>query len=459
MMPAETPSPESDDRIDLLLEGSLGDEERAALLAELKSDPGKLHDFRQHLEISEALSRRHTRRSDENFILSTTAHVFSIAEERNSEFVGNVVRRAVRRTWTRRLAIAAMLTLSAAGIFLVQRHAGKDPLVATMTHLNDNGEVIGTSDIPAGFKHSPVDGLFRLNFTNGAVVAIEGPADFQIESPFRMRLDSGRLNAWCPETAHGFQVATRDGTVTDLGTSFGVSATKDGPSDFIVLDGLIKVTSGRFSRQLDEGKAVRTDPEKGFNNVRFEPSPYHRTWPLASGILATSGEVKPAPPGTAEQLSKLEDNTSVFVIPEKRNVSFEEPILAEIVAPGSFPSPDPKQIHTLQPDPKKRLRAFLVRYNPKYSNNFRNFTGEVTFDRPVLAICCQGKYLDATDSTFANGNYEDVSEEARKFRGIDIDQPQKYPDKVTLSEDRRTVGIHFSAGVSTDDIRVILAEE
>ena len=105
-----------------------------------------------------------------------------------------------------------------------------------------------------------------------------------------------------------------------------------------------------------------------------------------------------------------------------------------------------------------RLRGFLIRYNPKWTTGFRRFDGEVTFDRPVMAICCQGKYLDATDAAFANGAYTDVSERARAFRGIDLDQPDKFPEVVTLSEDRRTVKILFNAGVSSDDIRVILEE-
>ena len=447
------------DLIERLLENQLTEAERTELLALLRYDPDLRRRLSQHLEISEALSRLQPQRQDENFIRSTAGHVMSLDTEQEDEFVHGITRRIVRKNWSRRAAIAAMVTLAATGGFLAWQYIPGSRPVAFMAQIDGNGNIISTSGIPAGFKHAPSTGLYRLNFTNGAVVAVEGPADFVVESDMRMRLHSGRLNAWCPESAHGFQVATATGTVTDLGTSFGVSASADGASDFLVMDGLIEVSRKGETRRLDEGKAVRTEHGAGIRELAFEPTPFERTWPLASGILATTGEVRPAPPGTAQQLSQLEDDNSVLVIPEKRNVPFNEPLFAEIVEPGIFSSENADQLSQLPADPSKRLRSFLVRYNPKYSNDFKQFRGSVTFDRPVLAICCQGKFLEATDAVFANGTYDDKSEEARKFRGVDLDQPKKFSDDIELSADRRTVDVFFSAGVSSDDIRVILLEE
>ena len=451
-------TPQHQEWIERLLENDLDEPARVELLAALKADPGLLREFSLHLKISDALARQLEERQDENFIRSTANHVMALAQEDENAFVGGLTRRIVRRNWSRRLAIAAVISLAGFGSFLVYRQATALPTIGNLIELDANGKVLARREAKGGTHHVPKDGFFRIRFNNGAVVAIEGPAHFKIDSPKRMHLHTGKLNAWCPETAHGFQVVTATGTVTDLGTSFGVSTDATGASDFLVLDGLIEVSRGKETRRVTEGQAVRTAESTGIKDLDFEPTPFSRTWPLASGILSTKGSVVPASPGTPEQLSKLESDDTVMVIPEKRNVIFDQSIEAELIAPGSFSAKNAKQLHHIAADPEMRLRGFLIRYNPKWSTDFRRFDGEVTFDRPVMAICCQGKYLDATDEAFANGVYTDVSEKARAFRGIDLDQPSKFPEMVTLSEDRRTVKILFNAGVSSDDIRVILEE-
>jgi len=451
-------TPQHQEWIDRLLENDLDDSGKAELLAALKANPELRQELSQHLVISDALSRQLGERQDETFVRSVTGHVMALAREEENAFVGDVTRRISRRNWSRRLAIAAVIALAGFGGFLVYRQTTALQTIGQLIELDASGKVIARREAKGGTHHVPKDGLFRIRFDNGAIVAIEGPAHFKIDSPKRMHLHSGKLNAWCPEAAHGFQVVTATGTVTDLGTSFGVSTDANGASDFLVLDGLIEVTRKGETRRLTEGQAVRTVSSTGFEDLDFEPEPFSRTWPLASGILSTSGSVVPASPGTPEQLSKMESDDTVMVVPEKRNVIFDQSIEAEIIAPGSFSAKNAKQLHHLPADPEMRLRSFLIRYNPKWSSDFRRFDGKVTFDRPVMAICCQGKYLDATDAAFANGAYTDVSERAREFRGIDLDQPVKFPESVTLSEDRRTVSILFNAGISSDDIRVILEE-
>jgi len=451
-------APQHQEWIERLLENDLGESDKEQLLAALKADPQLREEFSSHLIISDALARQADERQDETFVRSLTGHVISLGREDENAFVGGVERRIVFRRWSRRLAIAAVIALAGFGSFLVYRQSTAPPAVGQMIELDGHGKVIARREARGGSHQVPKDGFFRIRFDNGAVVAIEGPADFRIESPKRMHLHSGKLNAWCPETAHGFQVVTATGTVTDLGTSFGVSTEASGASNFLVLDGLIEVSRGKETRRVTEGNAVRTADTSGIADLDFEPEPFSRTWPLASGILSTSGSVVPASPGTAEQLSVLESDDTVMVIPEKRNVIFDQSIDAELIGPGSLSPKNAEQLHHLPADPEMRLRSFLIRYNPKQRFDFRRFDGEVTFDRPVMAICGQGKYLDATDAAFANGAYTDVSEYARRFRGIDLDQPSKFPEEVTLSEDRRTVRILFNAGVSSDDIRVILEE-
>jgi len=65
-------------------------------------------------------------------------------------------------------------------------------------------------------------GAAEIAFQGQARVALESPAEIVIVDGGACRLSAGRLTAYCPEAAKGFQVRTPSGTVTDLGTEFGV---------------------------------------------------------------------------------------------------------------------------------------------------------------------------------------------------------------------------------------------
>ncbi|WP_265594299.1 hypothetical protein [Haloferula sp. BvORR071] len=438
----------------------MDDAARAELIAMLKADPVLRKEAIQQLRLSAALEHLPGAADDERFVRVVTEHVFQLGNEKEDAFVAKVIAQvpARRKNHRRPLAVAALVLVSAVAGLLIAKPGQKSPVLARLVAIDNQGRIISTQEVHQGFKQDAKEGLYRLDFNNGAVVAIEGPAKFEVVSAAVMRLASGKLNAWCPETAHGFQVLTANAKVTDLGTSFGVSTSADGHTDFVVLDGLIDVSQGSVTRRVAKGEALRT-AGSGLHPVAFQTNTFSRTWPLASGILSSSGSVKPAPPGTAEQLALLEDDSSVLVIPERRSVPFKKPLEVELAAPGDISLEHMPRRQTLPAQPGLRLRSFLIRYNPvgRPTDGFRRFEGEVTFDRPVLAICASGAVLEASDPTFATGPWSPADGEI-EYRGIDLDQPESRADRVTLSEDRKTVSIIFNAGASTDDLRVIVTE-
>ena len=73
-------------------------------------------------------------------------------------------------------------------------------------------------------------GLVTVQFDVGAVVELEGPADFELISPVRCRLISGKLLATVRTDFKGFVVETPNAILTDQGTSFCVSVGQDGES-------------------------------------------------------------------------------------------------------------------------------------------------------------------------------------------------------------------------------------
>ena len=71
-------------------------------------------------------------------------------------------------------------------------------------------------------------GSAEITFNSQARVMLEGPAELTIVDAGACRLATGKLTARVPDPAKGFKVHTPDGTVTDLGTEFGVYV-KTGP--------------------------------------------------------------------------------------------------------------------------------------------------------------------------------------------------------------------------------------
>ena len=324
-----------------------------------------------------------------------------------------------------------------------------------MTRYDGARKVLASAPLTAGQEISADDGLLKLVFANHAVITVESPARLSVISANEIKLRSGRLNGWCPPEAHGFKVVTATATLTDLGTSFGVSSTDDGRSEFMVLSGEVEVEKDDQKVHLTDGNAVEARDHSRLSPMVFDPSAFKNTWTLGYGILSTQGAVVPASPDIPEKLLHLEDDAHVLVIPEHRGVPFSRPIRAEITSPGTLPGNHDGSLTTLEPVAGMHTTSFLIRYDPvgeTAEDQFTRFEGEVTFDRPVLAIACQGEALEHGDVVFARGNW------TSNFRGIELRQINNPPDSVTLSPDRRTVKVVFYAGAATDEVRVILRD-
>ncbi len=87
-------------------------------------------------------------------------------------------------------------------------------------------------------------GTVKIEFDYGAEVIIEGPAEFELESPDEMTLLSGRLFAAVPERATGFTVHTPNSTVIDLGTEFGIQVDYDGSTGVHMFKGKASLVPG-----------------------------------------------------------------------------------------------------------------------------------------------------------------------------------------------------------------------
>jgi hypothetical protein len=127
---------------------------------------------------------------------------------------------------------------------------GQGPPLATGTHLKVDRIQIA-------------QGKLTLRLESGVVLELLGPADGTFETPMRLRLAKGRMNADVGKEGQGFTVATAAGEVVDLGTRFAVDVSAEGETKTAVFSGQVRIDSVSSeghrdtSWHLREGEAVR----------------------------------------------------------------------------------------------------------------------------------------------------------------------------------------------------------
>lgn len=173
-------------------------------------------------------------------------------------------------------AIAAAAAIIVIGLFRAAPAARppRGAVVATVTRAFDtnfdyggvDGTAIGSGDDIHVGQYSLTTGIVELTYSNGAVVIVEAPAEFTLESTMLLSLSSGDLSARIPEQGLGFTVDTEAAKVVDLGTEFSVRATRQS-SEIHVFEGEVVVESkaevDAQPMHLFKGQASRVDTRNG----------------------------------------------------------------------------------------------------------------------------------------------------------------------------------------------------
>ncbi len=100
------------------------------------------------------------------------------------------------------------------------------------------------------------EGVVVVEFDCGAQITLQGPADMQVVSAERGFLRNGRLTAFVPPAAVGFEIQTPRGRVIDHGTQFGITVDEDGTSETHVFDGeveMVRLVSSRSRKSEEPG--------------------------------------------------------------------------------------------------------------------------------------------------------------------------------------------------------------
>jgi ferric-dicitrate binding protein FerR (iron transport regulator) len=166
------------------------------------------------------------------------------------------------------LAAAAVVALFLGVSTLFHWNKRTKPMsVAVLTHSADavwadsrGAKQRGESLTPGWLRLK--SGAVQIEFSRGARVVLEGPAELELMNDNEAYLRSGKLRAQVPEPAHGFTVRTPDFAVVDYGTEFGCSLVAGAP-EVHVFNGLVGVKeAGSAERKLRQNQAVKVDHDQ-----------------------------------------------------------------------------------------------------------------------------------------------------------------------------------------------------
>ena len=255
------PSPEFDEAVAAACQGTISDEQAKALNELLRANRGALDEYVLRVEL-------HSRLASDPDLFSTIAPEASATGlaagvPQVPATVLSLPRAHAGRkqlfVWT--IALAACLAILASGWWLLrdsksnERRGATSRAVAMLNLVVDAQWNPGQAAPQTGAPMDPgwlrlKSGLAQVVFYSGARVVIEGPAEFQIISPMEASLRAGRLIAEVPPQARGFQIATPQLSVTDLGTVFGLHI-KESASELHVFKGEVEFgTLGSAARQI-----------------------------------------------------------------------------------------------------------------------------------------------------------------------------------------------------------------
>lgn len=112
-------------------------------------------------------------------------------------------------------------------------------------------------------------GMAAIEFTSGARVLMEGPAELDLVSSMEANFRSGKLRANVPPPAHGFAITTPSTRVVDLGTDFGLAVHDDGTAQIKVMQGKVELHHGSSVHSMETNAAASIDTSGKPSTVRI----------------------------------------------------------------------------------------------------------------------------------------------------------------------------------------------
>jgi len=377
----------------------------------------------------------------------------------------------IRRLRIEVVALGVVVVMLAAGVFFLWpmsplQDAVDPQRIAVVTHSvgayrAEDVAIQPGESIRAG--HLELQrGVIRLDFVNGANLAIEGPAKIEIVNKMRVVLQRGVVTATIPESVIGFVVDTGTAHVVDLGTAFGVSVGNDGTTDVCVFEGEVEVSrKGSASNQptlVHEGQAVRAlEQSSTIDSTHYEVALFENAWPVNSGVLQTTGAIRYVSPGPDFHPGNYEDNEHIVVFPERTGFIPEEAIRVDMVDPGEYARTDYRDKPVLPSG--RRLTSYLLQLDAypegKNPNRRRSVRGQITFANPIAGVITATRLLKQSEIIFGNPDVEYATAREVEPRPEGDERPGF--DSLVLAADRRTLFVELQENPGhLDQVRVLI---
>lgn len=432
------------DLIDQSLNETIGEDDLRALEQRLIEDPVSRLYYLKSINLHASLRHRFSVKPNPGNVLSFINHFFTI-------------RRVL-------LAVAASLVLFF-GIFslwIPSRSVGEVAQVVGAYRDNGVAYEIGEAVEPGSIFISR--GLLRLDFSNGARVTLEGPAELEVFNESRIVLRRGLVTATIPESAVGFVVDTISAHVVDLGTSFGVSVGENGQTEVCVFDGEVEVSSSKTSgvskltQLVREGEAVRTKVDSSvIDSVSYETAQFENAWPVNYGVLQTTGSMRFVSPGPNFHPGNYEDNEHIVVFPEKRDFKASESIRVDMIDPGEYEKSHYDEKPTLVPN--RAMTSYLLQLDAypegKNPNRRRSVRGQITFANPIVGVVTEDRLLNQSEVVFGIPGADYPSARTIEPRPEGDQRPGF--DKLILTADRHSLILELRENPGhLDQVRVLV---
>ena len=432
------------DLIDQSLNETIGEDDLRVLEQRLLEDPVSRLYYLKSTNLHASLRRRFSVKQNPGNILSFTNHFLT-------------TRRVL-------LVVAASLVLFF-GIFslwIPSRSVGEVAQVVGAYRDNGVAYEIGEAVEPGSIVISR--GLLRLDFSNGARVTLEGPAELEVFNESRIVLRRGLVTATIPESAVGFVVDTISAHVVDLGTSFGVSVGKGGQTEVCVFDGEVEVSSSKTSgaskltQLVREGEAVRTKVDSSvIDSVSYETAQFENAWPVNYGVLQTTGSMRFVSPGPNFHPGNYKDNEHIVVFPEKRDFKARESIRVDMIDPGEYEKSRYDEKPTLVP--RRAMTSYLLQLDAypegKNPNRRRSVRGQITFANPIVGVVTEDRLLNQSEVVFGIPGADYPSARTIEPRPEGDQRPGF--DKLILTADRHSLILELRENPGhLDQVRVLV---
>lgn len=433
-----------------LLDGSASESQLKELTALLREDPEARDEYLMLVDLHAALSTQ----------VITSA---SAAEPTAVRQVENAA--ASSRSW---MPVAAAAALAACLLIAVtwfrpnidSVKSGPFVSIAQGKDVVWKSDPLAVGDRVGATTLQLVGGVVRLEFDSGVEITLEGPAEFRVIDVTKASLASGVLTATVPPGAEGFAVDTPSAQVIDLGTSFGIDIGSDGFSSVSVFDGEVEVaprdandfTDSSQKRLLTEGESIRIGAGYEVQDIRFDMKPFEKIWPTASGIAGSTDSVRFVPPWP-KQIRFVQSDNEIFVRPEGPPLRLTDKLQVNVSEPGACATIDDLTPATVEAN--RMVRSYILHYSPESQlgpRRAKRLVGSITFASPVIGLMVVHDQLAASSRRFGRRG----AGEANQRRELNLSGDET-GDRITLSEDRKTITLDLIApGRTSDLVRVIV---